>query len=215
MAASSLDGRRTRSGQRVTDRQQTARQRALLAELEELFLAKGFMEFTLDDLVAHLSCSKSTLYALAPSKEQLAAKVVRRFFKGAAAEIEKTIELMADAREVIDAYLAGVSEQLNRASPAFMRDILAFAPARAEYELNSQAAARRIRSFIATGVRDGVFRQVHASLIAEMVSVLVESIQTGEMGERAGVTDAEAYRALAELLVGGLAAPRAVESSRT
>lgn len=73
-------------------RQPTARQRALLRELEELFLAEGFVEFTLDDLAARLRCSKSTLYALAASKEQLAVKVVAHFFKGAAERIEQRIE---------------------------------------------------------------------------------------------------------------------------
>jgi AcrR family transcriptional regulator len=186
-------------------RQPTARQRALLAELEELFLAEGFVTFTLDELAARTHCSKSTLYALAPSKEQLAVKVVEHFFKGAAREIEARIDGLDDARQVIGEYLAGVSDYLNRASPKFMADIAEFAPARAAYELNSRAAAGRIRAFIAKGVADGVFRDVHASLIAEMAAVLIEGIQTGVVGSRTGVSDAEAFTALADLLLGGLA----------
>ena len=50
----------------------TRRQAELLDQLEELFLAEGFARFTLDDLALRLHCSKSTLYALAGSKEQLA-----------------------------------------------------------------------------------------------------------------------------------------------
>ncbi|GHF43915.1 TetR family transcriptional regulator [Amycolatopsis bartoniae] len=186
-------------------RQLTARQRALLAELEELFLIEGFVQFTLDDLAAKMHCSKSTLYALAPSKEQLAVRVVAHFFKGAADVLEARIADLSDAREIIGAYLAGISEYLNRASPAFMRDINDFAPARAAYELNSRAAAARIRSFIKRGVEDGVFREVHATLIAEMAAVLVEAIQTGVVGARTGVSDAEAFTALSELLLGGIA----------
>lgn len=185
-------------------RHPTARQLALLAELEELFLTKGFVEFTLEDLAAALSCSKSTLYALAPSKEQLAVRVVRQFFKGAADTIEQRVAALPDARERIGGYLDGVSRELHRASAAFMNDIARFPPARAEYERNSRAAAERIRSFIAAGVADGVFREVHARLVAELVSVLIEGIQTGVVGERTGVTDAEAFSALADLLLGGL-----------
>ncbi|MGH3518729.1 MAG: TetR/AcrR family transcriptional regulator [Haloechinothrix sp.] len=207
MAGRSPDAPRRRSPRGADRRSPTARQQALLGGLEELFLAKGFIEFTLDDLAAQMNCSKSTLYALAASKEQLAAKVVREFFKGAAVRIEQRIAGIVDARGLIAAYLAGVSEQLNRASAAFMRDIMDFAPARAEYELNSRVAAMRIRSFIAQGVADGVFRVVHASLIAEMVGLLIEGIQTGAISERSGVSDAEAYSALAELLLDGLAAP--------
>lgn len=165
-------------------RQPTARQRALLRELEELFLAEGFVEFTLDDLAARLRCSKSTLYALAASKEQLAVKVVAHFFKGAAERIEQRIEGIGDARKTIEVYLAGVADELKRASEAFMADVAAFEPARATYELNSQAAARRIRSFIAKGVDDGVFRDVHSALIAELATLLVEAIQTGVVRAR-------------------------------
>jgi AcrR family transcriptional regulator len=186
-------------------RQLTARQRVLLAELEELFLAEGFVQFTLDDLAAKTHCSKSTLYALAPSKEQLAVRVVAHFFRGAAEVMEQRIAGLDDAREIIGSYLDGIAEYLHRASPAFMRDINDFAPARAAYELNSRAAAGRIRSFIARGVEDGVFREVHATLIAEMAAVLIEGIQTGVVGARAGVSDAEAFTALSELLLGGLA----------
>ncbi|MTD56935.1 TetR/AcrR family transcriptional regulator [Amycolatopsis pithecellobii] len=189
-------------------RRLTARQRVLLTELEKLFLVEGFIDFTLDDLAAKMHCSKSTLYALAPSKEQLAVRVVAHFFRGAAEEMEKRIADLDDARAIIEAYLAGIAQYLNRASPAFMRDINDFPPARAAYEMNSRAAAAHLRSFIARGVEDGVFRDVHATLIAEMAGVLVESIQSGVVGSRAGVSDAEAFTALAELLLGGLAAPQ-------
>jgi AcrR family transcriptional regulator len=191
-------------------RRPTARQRALLADLEGLFLAEGFAQFTLDELAGRMRCSKSTLYALAPSKEQLAVKVVAHFFKGAAELLEERIEGIDDARKIIGEYLAGISEYLNRASAAFMADIAEFAPARATYELNSRAAAGRIRAFIAKGVRDGVFRDVHASLIAEMAGLLIEGIQTGVIGSRTSVSDAEAFNALSDLLLGGLAVTRRV-----
>lgn len=183
----------------------TARQRALLADLERLFLAEGFISFTLHELAARLHCSKSTLYAVAASKEQLATRVVGRFFMGAAEEIERRLVDVDDARVMIETYLAGAAEILSSASPAFIRDMGEFEPTRTAYALNSQAAANRIREFIAKGVADGQFRDVHASLIAEMAGLLVESIQTGDLGRRAGVSDAQAFSALADLLLGGLA----------
>ncbi|WP_328604615.1 TetR/AcrR family transcriptional regulator [Amycolatopsis sp. NBC_00345] len=187
-----------------TRRRPTARQQALLAELETLFLAEGFAGFTLDDLAARLRCSKSTLYAIAPSKEQLAVKVVAHFFRGAAERIEERINGIDDARKLIGEYLAGVSAHLNRASAAFMTDIAEYAPTRDTYQLNSRVAARRIRAFIDKGVADGVFRDVHARLVAEMTGLIVEGIQTGVLGRRTDVSDAEAFTALGELLLGGL-----------
>lgn len=185
-------------------RQPTARQRALLEQLEQLFLAEGFVDFTLEDLAGRLHCSKSTLYALAASKEQLAVKVVTHFFRGAAERIERRISGIDSAGEVVKVYFAGVADELNRASAAFMRDVAEFEPARETYRMNSEAAAARIRSFIGKGVADGDFRDVHAPLIAEMVGVLMEAIQTGMISSRTGVSDAEAFSALAELLLKGI-----------
>lgn len=187
-----------------TRRRPTARQQALLGDLEALFLAEGFAAFTLDDLAGRLRCSKSTLYALAPSKEQLAVRVVTQFFRGAAERIEERIGGIDDARKLIGEYLAGVAEQLNRASAAFMHDLAEFGPAREAYELNSRFAAKRLRQFIDKGVADGVFRDVHARLVAEMTGLIVEGIQTGVLGRRTDVSDADAFTALGELLLGGL-----------
>src|SRR5699024_9393428 len=159
-----------------------------------------------DELVRRMGCSKSTLYALANSQEQLAARVVANFFAGATERLEARIAATTDARELLADYRAGVWEQLNRASTKFMREIADFPPARSEYEKNSQAAAERIRGFITTGVADGVFREVHATLIAEMTGLLIEGIQTGVLGHRAGTSDAEAFRTLSDLLLGGVAA---------
>ena len=187
-----------------TRRRPTARQQALLGDLEALFLAEGFAVFTLDDLAGRLRCSKSTLYALAPSKEQLAVKVVTRFFRGAAERIEERIDGIDDAPKLIGEYLAGVAEHLNRASAAFMRDLAEFGPAREAYQLNSRFAAKRLRQFIDKGVADGVFRDVHARLIAEMTGLIIEGIQTGVLAQRTEVSDADAFTALGELLLGGL-----------
>jgi AcrR family transcriptional regulator len=186
-------------------RELTARQSALFDGLLRLFLAEGFARFTIEDLAARMRCSKSTLYALAPSKEQLATRVVGHFFSRAAARIERRIADTTDAKARIGAYLSGVTDELAPASAEFISDVADFPPTRAIYENNAQAAASRIKTFISEGVASGAFRDVHAGLIAEMAGLLIEGIQSGVIGQRAGVSDAEAFTALAELLLGGLA----------
>ncbi|MGQ0836979.1 TetR/AcrR family transcriptional regulator [Actinokineospora sp.] len=189
----------------MTRRAPTARQSALLEELLALFLRDGFAESTLDDFAARLHCSKSTLYALAPSKEQLALKVVGHFFRAATERIEKRVATARDARDQIARYLAGAASELGVASARFVADVAAFPPTAAVYQRNAQAAAARIQTFIQQGVVDGLFRDVHARLVGEMAGWLIEGIQTGVLGDRADVSDAEAFAVLADLLLGGLA----------
>lgn len=181
-----------------------ARRANLLDRLCDLFLAEGFAHFTLDDLAARLRCSKSTLYTLAGSKEQLAVRVVGHYFKCATASIEARVSGMADVRARIRVYLEAASEALLPASRRFIEDMAANPATRATYEANARAAADRIRSDVKEGVRDGVFREVDAALVGEMVGLTIAAIQRGEIGERTGLSDAEAFAALSQFLVGGL-----------
>src|SRR3954452_781654 len=109
----SLDTRATRS---------RARREELLDELVTLVLAEGFAAFTLDELARRLRCSKSTLYDLAASKEQLVVAGVKRFFQRATAGVEERGAVPAAHRAGISAYLLAVAEQLQPASPAFFAD---------------------------------------------------------------------------------------------
>ena len=184
----------------------TGRQAQLLDELVELFLAEGFADFTLDDLAARLRCSKSTLYTLARSKEQLAVTAVKHFFRRAASRVEERTDRAKGAKDRLGAYLTAVAEELRPASPRFYEDLAAFPPALEVYERNTRIAASRVRALIDEGVRDGTFRDVHTSFVAEIVSAAMVAIQRGEIAERTGLRDADAYQELATLLLRGVAA---------
>lgn len=188
------------TGERVL----TARQAELLDELEALFLAEGFTHFTLDDLVVRLHCSKSTLYTLAGSKEQLAARVVRHFFRKAAAAVEEQAVDEDDPALRVTAYLTAVARALAPAGPAFRRDLERFGPGREVYERHTALAAERVRELVDDGVAAGRFRQVHPALVADTVTTLMFRIGRGETGRATGLSDAAAYRELAALLLHGI-----------
>jgi AcrR family transcriptional regulator len=182
----------------------TRRQAELLDQLERLFLAEGFAGFTLEDLAVRLRCSKSTLYALADSKEQLALRVVRHFFRKATDAVEAHAVQEEDPGLRVVAYLTAVARALAPAGAAFHRDLDAFPPGRETYERNTALAAERVRGLIADGVAQGRFRDVHPALIADTVTTLMLRIGRGETGRATGLDDATAYRELAALLLHGI-----------
>ncbi len=182
----------------------TRRQAELLDQLEALFLAEGFARFTLEDFALRLRCSKSTLYALAGSKEQLALRVVKHFFRKATADVEADTVIEGDPARRVTAYLNAVARALAPAGPAFHRDLDSFAPGREVYERNTAAAADRVRSLIADGVAQGRFREVHPALIADTVTTLMFRIGRGDTQRATGLDDATAYRELAALLLHGI-----------
>jgi AcrR family transcriptional regulator len=182
----------------------TRRQAELLDQLERLFLREGFARFTLDELAVRLHCSKSTLYALAGSKEQLALRVVRHFFRKATGAVEAQTGRESDPALRVVAYLSAVARALAPAGPAFHRDLDAFPPGKETYERNTALAAERVRELIAEGVAQGRFREVHPALIADTVTTLMLRIGRGDTGRATGLDDAAAYRELAALLLHGI-----------
>ena len=184
----------------------TRRRTELFDALVALLLAEGFAHLTLDDMAARLRCSKSTLYTLAASKEQLVQAAIVHFFRSATGFVEARVAATTGARDRIAAYLSAVGEALDPASEQFMTDLDGFAPARAVYEQNTGIAARRVQELIAEGVAAGDFRDVHAAFAADLVAAAMVRIQQRVVRRTTGLDDADAYRELAAILTAGISA---------
>jgi AcrR family transcriptional regulator len=179
----------------------TARQTDLLERLVALLVAEGFAAFTLDELTERLHCSKTTLYQLAGSKQELVREAVKHYFREAAQAVEKRVADTSAPSERVVVYLDAVAHQLRPLSRQFLDDMARFEPAREVYEANTRLAAGRIRQLIADGVAAGAFRDVHAGFVGEVVGATMQEIQRGEVAARTGLSDAEAYAELASLIV--------------
>ena len=186
------------------------RREELLDQLMSLFLAEGFRHFTLDDLSARLHCSKSTLYGLGQTKDQVTVNVVRRFFRTATEQVESAVPARALAGERIAAYLHAISDALRPASTAFKADLAVHAFAREIYEQNTAIAARRVGVLIAEGVSTGEFRPVHGSFVSDMTAATMARIQSGAVRTATGLADADAYDQLAAVVLEGIRSAHSV-----
>ncbi|NEA23873.1 TetR/AcrR family transcriptional regulator [Actinomadura bangladeshensis] len=177
------------------------RREALIGRLMDVFLDRGFAELSVADLAALLRCSKSTLYSVAASREQIIAAVVRAFFRRATGRVEAALDAGAGPRERVGLYLRAISEELAPASPAFFADLDAFAPAREIYKQNTAFAVRRVQGLVreASGDADAAF-------VGAVAGQVMESIHRGEIKAQTGMDDSAAYAALASLIVARMAA---------
>lgn len=186
----------------------TRRSRAdLLDELVALVLAEGFTHLGVGEIAARLRCSRSTLYAVAPSKEQLVLAAVRQFFRRATERVEGAVLLEPDPGRRIGVYLAAVARELAPAGAAFRTDLTAHPPAEEVYRANTERAARRVQDLVDDGVRARAMRPVDARFVGAAVAEVMTGIQRGVLRERTGLSDAEAYAALADLVTRGIGAP--------
>lgn len=181
-----------------------AKRTALLEALVELFLHEGFLALSLGDLAQRLRCSRTTLYVVEPSKEEIVLAALRHFFRRSAARIERRVEAEPDPATRLTVYLRAVAHELAPASPAFYADVTAYAPANAVYAENTQHAANRVQELVAAGVAAGTMRAVRADFVGATVSLVMSGIQVGAIAEATGLPDSAAYRALADLVAHGV-----------
>lgn len=174
----------------------STRRDELLDALVEVFLAEGFRDLQIADIAARLRCSKSTLYAIAPSKEQLVGTVVRAFFRRSTERVERRVAAVEGQAARIREYLDGIADELEPGSKAFFADLEAHPVAREVYRRNTSIAARRIQE-LAAGI-DG------AAFLGHVAGQTMEGIQRGDVAAAAGLDDFAAYRALAQLLIAAI-----------
>lgn len=182
----------------------TRRRTELFDGLLALMLADGFAHLQIADLAARLHCSRSTLYTLAGSKEQLVTKTVTHFFRTATEQVESRVADAATSRDAVVEYLIAVGDALSPASAQFMADLHAFAPTRELYEQNTAAAAARVQELIAAGVAAGEFRDVDAAFAGDLAATMMSRIQRRDVEAHTGLDDAQAYRQLASILTRGI-----------
>lgn len=186
----------------VTSHKRKPRKSVILDGLVDLFLSEGFLEFGIEDFASRMKCSKSTLYEIAPSKEQLIAVIVRAFFKRATEQVELTVASHIDPIERLGAYLEAIAYELAPASDVFYADVQEFGPAREIYSQNTAIAARRVHELVQAAQRPD--HTINAAFIGAVTAQVMESIQRGEMEALTGLDDAVAYSLLADLVVQGV-----------
>jgi len=192
------------------------RRSELLVALEDLLLREGFTNLTVDDMARRLRCSKATLYSVASSKEQLVIALTKHFFRQATEDIEQAVGAVEDPRLRISTYLAGVGTAMSRCSPVFYADMVSYAPTADVYAANSDAAARRVRELIDSGVRAGTLRAVDGTFAGQLVALAIEGIQSGALLSPTGLSAGQAYTEMADLLLHGLnATPGSTSTPQT
>lgn len=189
---------------RVLTLQARSRRDDLVGQLVDLFLAEGFLAFGIGDLAGRLACSRSTLYLVAPSKEQIVTEVVRRFFLRAAESIDEQVASATVGPERIETYLLAVAEELTPVSDRFYADLIDHAPAHEIYRHHTTIAAQRLQEMIGDGVEAGTLRGAHAQFVGASVVEVMNAIAEGRIEAATGLSDAEAYRELVDLVLSSL-----------
>ncbi|MCW3014949.1 MAG: putative TetR family transcriptional regulator [Solirubrobacterales bacterium] len=182
----------------------SARQEEVLDIVEAVFLREGVRAVRIGRLAAEARCSRSTLYELAPSKEELLLIVLDRMMHRIMSRGVQAIRRETDPVEQIRAMLTSGALDFAPLGPRFMDAVRDYPPARLLFDRRIADSRDAFERLIREGAEHGHYQSVHPRVVAEAIFVVVLRFTEPEFVRSAGVSSSVALRECVDLLVDGL-----------
>jgi AcrR family transcriptional regulator len=156
---------------RRRERALTDRQRELLDQMEHLF-ANGFADLTMAGLAARLNCSLRTLYALAPSRDELVLVVVDRSLWRTGRAAREAIGHDLAPLDAVRAYLEAATVAVSGWTEPFARDLAAVPAAQQLAGEHNEYLFAVTRTLLDLGVERGDIPDVDTAAVARVLAGL-------------------------------------------
>jgi AcrR family transcriptional regulator len=185
------------------------RERLLLDELERIFFQEGFAELSVADLAARLRVSRTTLYRLAPGRQELLELVVDRMFNQMGKRGRAALAGQTDPAAKVAVYLGAGTASVRAGSLAFNRDLEANPGTRAVYDRHQAIGMGVLADLIEEGVAAGRFRPLPTALVVQIADAAHARLRDPDVLAGLGMTHAQAIDGLIGILLNGVTAPGA------
>jgi AcrR family transcriptional regulator len=150
------------------------RQEEVLDAVEAVFVREGIDAVRIGQLAAEASCSRSTLYELAPSKEALLLLVLDRMLRRIMRRGGEAIERAKDPVGRVRAMLRSGALDFAALGPRFLEAVRQHPPARLLLDRRIAEGRDTLEWLIEDAVASGAFRPVDSAVVAEaIIAVLV------------------------------------------
>lgn len=190
---------------RERERALTDRQRELLDQLEAVF-DEGFADLTMAEIASRLNCSLRTLYALAPSRDELVLTVVDRNLWRVGRHAQNAIVESMAPLDAVRAYLAAAHEAVGHMTEAFASDLAAVPAAQRLSDAHQDYLSAVTRGLLDAAVARGDIGPVDTAAVARVLARLGGDFARPEVLASLRTSPKDAADAVVELLVAGLRA---------
>jgi AcrR family transcriptional regulator len=174
----------------------------------ELFLGRGFVRVTADEIAGRLGISKATLYKSFASKEAILQAAVRGILSEMGANVEG---ILADAGlsfvEKLVALFSYVGGRISQFGPLLVRDIQKSAP-QIWKEIDDFRRDKILKNFkviLESGRKEGLFRaDIDLDLLLEMFTFLIGEFINPQAALRSGRSPAETFESVIKVFFQGI-----------
>lgn len=191
---------------RRRERQLTGRQREVLAQLERMY-AEGFPELTMAGLASRLNCSLRTLYALAPSRDELVLIAVDRNLWRIGRTAHEAIGPDLVPLDAVRAYLEAATVAVSGWTEAFARDLAALPAARRLEDGHNEYLFEVTRTLLDLAVERGDMGDVDTAAVARVLAGLGRFFSRPEVIPTLRSSPKEAADEVVDLILRGLRSP--------
>jgi AcrR family transcriptional regulator len=173
-----------------------------------LFLSRGFIRVTSDEIAGRLGISKATLYKVFPGKEHILRAVVRGIMNEILAGVER---ILADASlgfvEKMVALLSFLGARLAKFEPVLIRDLQRHVPGiwTEIEEFRREKIYKNFRIILEAGRREGYFRgDIDLEFLLAMFAGLVQELINPAAVLKSGRSPAETFRSVIKVFFQGI-----------
>jgi len=173
-----------------------------------MFLSRGFVRVTSDDIAARLGISKATLYKVFSGKEDILREVVRGVLNDIGGRVERLVDdgSLGFVEKMV-ALMSFLGTRMARFEPVFVRDLQKHVPEIwKEIEVfRRDKIARNFKIILEAGRREGYFRaDVDLDLLLEMFASLVQEFINPAALLRSGRSPAETFESVIKVFFQGI-----------
>ncbi len=180
------------------------RQEEVLDVVEAVFLRVGIRAVRIGELASEASCSRSTLYELAPSKEDLLLLVLDRMMRRIMRRGARAIEQAKDPVDRVRAMTTSGALDLAALGPRFLEAVQHHPPARLLFDRRIAEGRDALASLLEDAVSAGQFRPVNAAVVADAIVAVVLRFTDPEFVRSTKVSSSSALAELVDVLLDGL-----------
>jgi len=163
-------------------------------------------------LADRLHCSRSTLYKLAPSKEELFVLIVDRYADAAVHEAMREAEAQCSPIEKVAVLLETVANWQRMGSAAFWTDAMEFEGTAARFSEKRAWGIGVLRGYLDEGVSNGAFRPANTAFIAHLVWMGMLATRDSSVLDRVGLDTQGAVREIGHLILSGMSYPQPMDA---
>jgi AcrR family transcriptional regulator len=179
----------------------------VLDAVERVFLERGLKPVRIGDLAAEARSSRSTLYELAPNKEELFLLVLDRIMRRIARQGIEAAEGKRDPAAAIKAVLTSGALSMAPLGATFMDAVQSYPPAQWLFDHHIAESRKALERMVQKAIDGGRFRRVHVPIVAEGLFVATLRFIDPDFVRSTGITSSKAMGEFFDVLARGLAVP--------